>query len=302
VGFLAGAIFLRLMDAVLPHLHPFKPMSEAEGLPTTWRRTTLLVLAITLHNLPEGIALGVAFAAAHAAGIDGVGAATFGGAIALTIGLALQNFPEGMAVSMPLRQAGVSRFKSFWYGQLSAVVEPIGAVLGAAAVLLVQPLLPYALAFAAGAMIYVVVEELIPEAQQGGRDRPGHHRHHGGVRAHDGPGRGARLETRAVLRIGTRLNFHSLTRRARRSRSPRSGPSGSSVPFVSSSCERRYGSSTASITWMIPLLASTSVTTICESLMYAPPSFRLMVVKPPFAIRIRSDDTTSAAVRRPGAT
>jgi zinc transporter, ZIP family len=173
VGFLAGAIFLRLADGLLPHLHPFLPMSEAEGIPTPWKRTTLLVLAITLHNLPEGIALGVAFAAAHAAavgaGLDVVGAATFGGAIALTIGLALQNFPEGMAVSMPLRQAGVSRGKSWWYGQLSAVVEPVGAVLGAAAVLMVQPLLPYALAFAAGAMIYVVIEELIPAAQQSGR-------------------------------------------------------------------------------------------------------------------------------------
>jgi zinc transporter, ZIP family len=171
VGFLAGAIFLRVADAVIPHLHPFQPMAEAEGIPTAWRRTTLLVMAITLHNLPEGIALGVAFAAAYAAvGMDGgLAAATFGGAVALTVGLSLQNFPEGMAVSMPLRQAGVSRGKSFWYGQLSAVVEPIGAAIGAAAVLMVQPLLPYALAFAAGAMIYVVVEELIPEAQQGGR-------------------------------------------------------------------------------------------------------------------------------------
>jgi zinc transporter, ZIP family len=173
VGFLAGAIFLRIADGLLPHLHPFLPMSQAEGIPTPWKRTTLLVLAITLHNLPEGIALGVAFAAAHAAaaagGMDVVGAASFGGAVALTLGLALQNFPEGMAVSMPLRQAGVSRGKSLWYGQLSAVVEPIGAVLGAAAVLMIQPLLPYALAFAAGAMIYVVVEELIPAAQQAGR-------------------------------------------------------------------------------------------------------------------------------------
>jgi zinc transporter, ZIP family len=176
VGFLAGAVFLRLADGIIPHLHPFLPMSEAEGIATPWKRTTLLVLAITLHNLPEGIALGVAFAAAHAAaasaGLDvatAAGAATFGGAVALTIGLAIQNFPEGMAVSMPLRQAGVSRFKSFWYGQMSAVVEPIGAVMGAAAVLMIQPLLPYALSFAAGAMIYVVVEELIPGAQQSGR-------------------------------------------------------------------------------------------------------------------------------------
>jgi zinc transporter, ZIP family len=170
VGFLAGAVFLRGADAVLPHLHPFKPVAEAEGIHTTWKRATLLVMAITLHNIPEGIALGVAFAAAHAAGVDGVVlGATFGGAIALTMGLALQNFPEGMAVSMPLRQAGVSRGKSFWYGQLSAVVEPVGAVLGAMAVLMIQPLLPYALAFAAGAMIYVVVEELVPAAQQAGR-------------------------------------------------------------------------------------------------------------------------------------
>lgn len=170
IGFLAGAIFLRVADGLLPHLHPFLPMAEAEGIATPWKRATLLVLAITLHNIPEGIALGVAFAAAHAAvGVDGVTVANLGGAVALTIGLALQNFPEGMAVSMPLRQAGVSRGRSFWYGQLSAAVEPVGAALGAAAVLLVQPLLPYALAFAAGAMIYVVVEELIPEAQHGGR-------------------------------------------------------------------------------------------------------------------------------------
>lgn len=173
VGFMAGALFLRAADAVLPHLHPFLPMAKAEGVHTTWKRATLLVMAITLHNIPEGIALGVAFAAAyaaHVAGLEGVVVgATFGGAVALTMGLALQNFPEGMAVSMPLRQAGVSRAKSFWYGQLSAVVEPVGAVAGAAAVLLIQPLLPYALAFAAGAMIFVVVEELVPAAQQAGR-------------------------------------------------------------------------------------------------------------------------------------
>lgn len=167
IGFLAGAVFLRIADAVLPHLHPFLPISEAEGIQTTWQRATLLVLAITLHNIPEGLAVGVAFAAAHA-DLGGAGAATLAGALALAMGIGLQNFPEGAAVSMPLRQAGVSRGKSFWYGQLSAVVEPIAAALGAAAVLLVRPLLPYALAFAAGAMIYVVVEELIPEAQQEG--------------------------------------------------------------------------------------------------------------------------------------
>ena len=168
VGFLTGAAFLRLADHFLPHLHPLLPMSEAEGIRTTWERATLLVMAITLHNIPEGLAVGVAFGAAHvSAGMEGT--ATMAGALALALGIGMQNFPEGMAVSLPLRHAGVSRGKSFWYGQLSAVVEPLAAALGAAAVLTVQPLLPYALAFAAGAMIYVVVEELIPEAQQGGR-------------------------------------------------------------------------------------------------------------------------------------
>jgi ZIP family zinc transporter len=166
IGFLAGALFLRATDSVLPHLHPFLPITEAEGIQTTWQRATLLVLAITLHNIPEGLAVGVAFAAAH---LDLAGGASLAGAIALALGIGLQNFPEGMAVSMPLRQAGVSRARSFWFGQLSAVVEPVAAALGAAAVLLIRPLLPYALAFAAGAMIYVVVEELIPEAQHEGR-------------------------------------------------------------------------------------------------------------------------------------
>ena len=164
VGFLLGAAFLRLADKILPHLHPLKPMAEAEGIKTYWRQTTLLVLAITLHNIPEGLAIGVAFGAA-AQGGDG---ATLAGATALAMGIGLQNFPEGIAISLPLRRSGVSPLKSFWYGQLSAVVEPIAALLGAAAVLLVQPLLPYALSFAAGAMIFVVVEELIPESQQGG--------------------------------------------------------------------------------------------------------------------------------------
>lgn len=168
VGFLAGAVFLRVADATLPHLHPFLPRTRAEGIQTTWQRATLLVLAITLHNIPEGLAVGVAFAAAHV-DLGGMGPASLAGAIALAIGIGLQNVPEGMAVSMPLREAGVSRGKSFWYGQLSATVEPVAAAIGAAAVLLMRPLLPYALAFAAGAMIYVVVEELIPEAQQEGR-------------------------------------------------------------------------------------------------------------------------------------
>lgn len=167
VGFLLGGGFLRLADRFLPHLHPGLSMNQAEGVATAWQRTTLLVLAITLHNVPEGLAVGVAFgAAAEGAGV--VSGATLAGAIALAIGIGLQNFPEGIAVAMPLRREGVSRLKSFWYGQLSAVVEPVMAVIGAAAVLMIRPLLPYALAFAAGAMIYVVVEELIPESQQSG--------------------------------------------------------------------------------------------------------------------------------------
>ena len=160
VGFLAGAVFLWLIDHILPHLHIGLPISEAEGIKTTWRRSILLVLAITLHNFPEGLAVGVAFGAVAA----GLPAASLAGAVALAIGIGIQNFPEGMAVSVPLRREGLSRFRSFWYGQLSGVVEPIAGVLGAATVLLMRPILPYALAFAAGAMIYVVAEELIPEA------------------------------------------------------------------------------------------------------------------------------------------
>ena len=167
VGFLAGAAFLRLADRLLPHLHPLKPMDEAEGIKTGLRQTTLLVLAITLHNIPEGLAIGVAFGAAAHAAEFGHGA-NLAGAVALALGIGLQNFPEGMAISLPLRRIGVRPAKSFWYGQLSAAVEPVAAVIGAGAVLLVQPLLPYALSFAAGAMIFVVVEELIPESQQGG--------------------------------------------------------------------------------------------------------------------------------------
>jgi zinc transporter, ZIP family len=160
-GFLLGGAFLWGVDAVLPHLHIGYPQSEAEGIKTSWRRSVLLVLAITLHNFPEGLAVGVAFGAAAA----GLPEATLGGAIALALGIGIQNFPEGMAVSVPLRREGMSRFRSFWYGQLSGTVEPIAGVLGAASVLLIRPILPYALAFAAGAMIYVVVEELIPESQ-----------------------------------------------------------------------------------------------------------------------------------------
>lgn len=167
IGFLGGGLFLRLCDQYLPHLHIGLPKSEAEGISTSWRRSTLLVLAITLHNIPEGLAVGVLFGAA-ASGVDPTGTATVASAIALAVGIGIQNFPEGMAVSMPLRGEGLSMGKSFWYGQLSGVVEPIAAVCGAAAVLYVEPILPYALAFAAGAMIYVVVEELIPESQQHG--------------------------------------------------------------------------------------------------------------------------------------
>ncbi len=166
MGFLAGGIFLRLLDRVLPHLHPGHPTSDAEGIHTSWRRSVLLVSAITLHNIPEGLAVGVAFGAA-ASGIPG---ASLGAAVALAIGIGLQNFPEGTAVAMPLRREGLARAKSFFYGQLSAVVEPVAGVLGAVAVVLAKPILPYALAFAAGAMIFVVAEELVPEAKRGSPD------------------------------------------------------------------------------------------------------------------------------------
>jgi ZIP family zinc transporter len=163
VGFLLGGAFLWTVDHILPHLHLGLAIEEAEGIKTTWQRSVLLVTAITLHNFPEGLAVGVAFGAVAA----GLPAATLTGAIALAIGIGIQNFPEGLAVAMPLRREGFSRSKSFMYGQASGLVEPIAGVLGAAAVLLMQPILPYALSFAAGAMIYVVVEELIPESQQG---------------------------------------------------------------------------------------------------------------------------------------
>jgi ZIP family zinc transporter len=168
VGFLAGGFFLRGLDRVLPHLHPRSPMRDAEGIKTSWHRSVLLVSAITLHNIPEGLAVGVAFGAV-ATGIPGVPeASSLGAAVALAVGIGIQNFPEGTAVSMPLRREGVAPGKSFFFGQLSAVVEPIAGVAGVLAVTLAQPLLPYALAFAAGAMIFVVVEELIPESQRGG--------------------------------------------------------------------------------------------------------------------------------------
>jgi ZIP family zinc transporter len=160
-GFLMGGFFLWIIDKILPHLHLGFPREEAEGIKTSWHRSVLLVLAITLHNIPEGLAVGVAFGAL---GSD-LPSATLGGAIALALGIGIQNFPEGTAVAVPLRREGFTRLKSFWYGQLSGFVEPIAGVLGAVAVILIKPILPYALAFAAGAMIYVVVEELIPESQ-----------------------------------------------------------------------------------------------------------------------------------------
>jgi zinc transporter, ZIP family len=164
IGFVAGAATMRLADWMLPHLHLFAPITAAEGFHTKWRRSALLVLAITLHNIPEGLAIGVAFGAVGA----GYETATLGAAIALAVGIGLQNCPEGTAVAVPLRREGMSRGRAFWYGQLSAIVEPIAAVIGAAAVLVMQPILPYALAFAAGAMIFVVVEEVVPESQAGG--------------------------------------------------------------------------------------------------------------------------------------
>ena len=160
VGFTLGALFIFGLDKVLPHMHiNFK---ETEGIKSPWQRTTLLVLAITLHNIPEGLAVGVLFGGVAA----GIPEASIAGAVTLAIGIGIQNFPEGIAVSMPLRRMGMSRRKSFMYGQSSALVEPIFGVLGAVAVTFFTPILPYALAFAAGAMIFVVVEEVIPETQQ----------------------------------------------------------------------------------------------------------------------------------------
>ena len=163
VGFLAGGAFLLLVDKTLPHLHLNLPINKAEGIKTSWERSVLLILAITLHNIPEGLAVGVAFGALASSPDVGV----LGGAIALAIGIGIQNFPEGAAISVPLRREGFSRSKAFWYGQLSGIVEPIAGVIGAYLVITITPLLPYALSFAAGAMIFVVIEELIPESQTG---------------------------------------------------------------------------------------------------------------------------------------
>lgn len=163
IGFLMGGAFLFAVDKTLPHLHIGMPRESAEGMQTSWQRSILLVLAITLHNFPEGLAVGVAFGAVAA----GLPETSLAAAVALAVGIGLQNFPEGLAVSAPLRREGMSQGKSFLLGQASGMVEPIAGVLGAAAVLLMRPILPYALSFAAGAMIYVVVEELIPEARNG---------------------------------------------------------------------------------------------------------------------------------------
>ena len=163
IGFLLGGISMRLLDMLMPHLHPGMAETDPDGPPSRMRKTTLLVLAITLHNIPEGLAVGVAFGA-----IGLMPEATLAGAAALALGIGLQNFPEGLAVSMPLRREGLSRSKAFLYGQLSAAVEPVFALLGALLVQIARPVLPYALAYAAGAMIFVVVEEVVPESQSSG--------------------------------------------------------------------------------------------------------------------------------------
>ena len=171
IGFFVGALFLYFIDKLIPHLHLFAKVDEAEGPKTDLKKTVLLVLAIAIHNIPEGLAVGVAFGAVASPdllGLNGSSVFTIGSAIALGMGIGIQNFPEGFAVSMPLRRMGVSKLKSWQWGQLSAIVEPIFAVIGAAIVMTVLPILPYALAFAAGAMIFIVVEEVIPESQRGG--------------------------------------------------------------------------------------------------------------------------------------
>ena len=171
IGFFLGALFLFGLDKIIPHLHMFEKKINAEGVNTKWQKTILLVLAIAMHNIPEGLAVGVAFGAIASPEIVNnlnIEIFTLGSAIALAIGIGIQNFPEGFAVSMPLRRQGMSKIKSWQWGQLSAIVEPIFAVIGAAIVLQVLPILPYALAFAAGAMIFIVVEEVIPESQKGG--------------------------------------------------------------------------------------------------------------------------------------
>ncbi|MDD2954869.1 MAG: ZIP family metal transporter [Oscillospiraceae bacterium] len=166
-GFALGGLFLMLLDRLLPHLHAGS--EEPEGLSCHWKRTTMLVLAVTLHNIPEGMAVGLAFALAGKGG----GAVSLAGAVALSLGMALQNFPEGAAISLPLRREGISRTRSFVYGALSGAVEPVAGVIGALLASSVVGFMPWLLAFAAGAMIYVVVEELIPEAHLGEHSHTG---------------------------------------------------------------------------------------------------------------------------------
>lgn len=170
VGFLFGGGFLRVVDYIVPHLHLNKPIEEAEGLPIKkgLSKTMLLFLAITIHNFPEGLAVGVAFGALASVSDSAAMLPLLMSAVGLTLGIGLQNVPEGAALSMPLRAEGKSRMSAFLYGSFSAIVEPIGAVLGALFVISMTSILPYALAFAAGAMIFVVVEELIPESQSNG--------------------------------------------------------------------------------------------------------------------------------------
>ncbi|TYO98220.1 ZIP family zinc transporter [Geothermobacter ehrlichii] len=162
IGFLGGGVFMRLTDRFLPHLHPGLRIDQSEGVKTSWQRSTLLVLAITLHNIPEGLAVGVAFGAVAV----GLPSATLGGAIALALGIGIQNFPEGTAVSLPLCREGMGKGRSFLLGQASGMVEPVAGLIGVLFVTYMQSILPYALCFAAGAMIFVVVEELIPESQR----------------------------------------------------------------------------------------------------------------------------------------
>jgi ZIP family zinc transporter len=163
-GFLSGGAVLWIIDRLLPHLHLGFPDADIEGIPTSWQRSTLLMLAVTLHNIPEGLAVGVAFGAA-ASQVHIVSPAS---AIALAVGIGIQNFPEGIAIALPLRREGMAVMKSFWYGQFSGMVEPLAGLAGAVAVIAITPILPYAMSFAAGAMFYVVVEELIPECQREG--------------------------------------------------------------------------------------------------------------------------------------
>lgn len=167
-GFILGVGFLILMDSLLPHLHA--GASKPEGVSSSWKRTTLLVFAVTLHNIPEGMAVGLSFALASQHGSD---PSVYAGAMALAMGIGIQNFPEGAAISLPLRQEGLPAWKSFLYGSISGVVEPLFGILTVLIAGSIQPLMPWLLAFAAGSMMYVVVEELIPEAHLGDHSNVG---------------------------------------------------------------------------------------------------------------------------------